>query len=94
MLEAPTDLQYVLKALAGKARMQILLLLGTHGDLSVGEVAEHMDLGISTVSAHLKELRRAGLVTHRKDGKHVYYGLDKPTLVRHLDALKDLLTCC
>jgi DNA-binding transcriptional ArsR family regulator len=34
-----------------------------------------LDLATSTVSAHLSDLRKAGLVTERKEGRWVFYRL-------------------
>lgn len=94
MTDIAPELHLFLKSLAGEARVRILVLLGTRGGLTVGEVAEHLDMGLSTVSEHLKELRRAGLVIYRKDGKNVHYTLCKTTIVRNLEVLQHLLTCC
>lgn len=94
-MTAPTeDFMFSLKALASDVRMQILILLGNRNRMSVGEVADHLELGTSTVSEHLKELRRAGFVSHKKEGKSVYYQLNKDSIIKRLDELKTLLTCC
>jgi len=37
-----------------------------------GELADELDVSTSTVSHHLKELRRAGLVERIRDGRRVY----------------------
>lgn len=37
-----------------------------------GELAEELDIGKATVSHHLKELRRAGLVERIREGRRVY----------------------
>ena len=42
------------------------------GTLSVGEVCCQLDHSLSTVSAHLKELRLAGLIRTEKRGRWVY----------------------
>ncbi len=45
------------------------------GELCACQIVAVLRLAPSTVSAHLAELRRAGLVTERKDGRWVYYSL-------------------
>jgi DNA-binding transcriptional ArsR family regulator len=45
------------------------------GELCVCQITEVLKLAPSTVSAHLKELKQAGLATERKDGRWVYFGL-------------------
>ena len=62
------------KALAHPARLRILAMLRT-GELCVCQITAVLGLAPSTVSAHLKELRNAGLTTERKEGKWVYVGL-------------------
>ena len=56
------------KALADPTRIQIVSLLARHGaPMSVGEIVAAVDVGQSTVSAHLKQLARVRfvLVEHR-----------------------------
>ena len=43
--------------------------------VTIKDIAEYLNLAPSTVSAHLKELKQAGLISERKDGKWVYFGL-------------------
>ena len=75
MTTAPlTDLVEVYKALAHPARLRILAML-RGGELCVCQITAVLDLATSTVSAHLSELRRAGLVAERKDGRWVAYRL-------------------
>lgn len=45
------------------------------GELCVCQITEVLKLAPSTVSAHLKELKQAGLVSERKDGRWVYFDL-------------------
>ena len=64
------------KALAHPARLRILAMLRS-GDLCACQITAALGLAPSTVSAHLAELRRAGLVTERKDGRWVHFDLAK-----------------
>ena len=61
-------------ALAHKGRLRILALL-REGDLYVCQIRTVLGLAPSTVSVHLAILRRAGLLTERKQGRFVEYGL-------------------
>lgn len=45
------------------------------GELCACQITAVLELAPSTVSAHLAELRRAGLVTERKEGRWIYYSL-------------------
>lgn len=64
----------VLKALAHPARLRVLAMLRS-GGLCVCQVAAAMGSPVSTVSEHLAELRRAGLVAERREGRWVTYSL-------------------
>jgi DNA-binding transcriptional ArsR family regulator len=64
----------VFKAAGHPARLRILSMLRP-GGLCVCQITAVLELAVSTVSAHLAELKRAGLVTERKDGRWVSYSL-------------------
>jgi len=68
------DTVAVYKALAHPARLRIISML-RGGELCVCQITAVLGAATSTVSAHLAELRRSGLVTERKDGRWVYYAL-------------------
>lgn len=69
------------RALGHSARMRIVAMLQS-GELCVCQITEVLKLAPSTVSAHLKELRRAGLVLERKDGRWVYISLSDDPAAR------------
>jgi DNA-binding transcriptional ArsR family regulator len=62
------------RALGHSARMRIVAMLQP-GELCVCQITEVLKLAPSTVSAHLKDLRLAGLTLERKDGRWVYISL-------------------
>ena len=64
----------VVKALGHPGRLRILAML-RDGPLCVCQVTSVLGLSGSTVSAHLSDLRRAGLVAEQKRGRWVYYRL-------------------
>ena len=47
------------------------------GELCVCQMTAVLDLAASTVSAHLADLKRAGLVGERKDGRWVFHRLEE-----------------
>ena len=63
-------------------------------ELNVGDIASRVTLSRPTVSHHLLILKRAGLVRTRKQGREVYYRLNKAPIVNTLQGLVDSLTCC
>ena len=81
----------LLKALAHPVRLRILALL-RDGELCVCEVAEVLQLAPSTVSEHLTDLRRAGLVQERKVGRWVHVALTEAAEARPvMDAVWPLM---
>ncbi len=67
---------HALKALAHPGRLRILAML-RGGELCVCQMTAVLDLAASTVSAHLADLKRAGLVGERKDGRWVFHRLEQ-----------------
>ncbi len=67
---------HALKALAHPGRLRILAML-RGGELCVCQMTAVLDLAASTVSAHLADLKRAGLVGERKDGRWVFHRLEE-----------------
>ena len=62
------------RALGHPARMRTAAMLRL-GELCLCQITEVLKLAPSTVSLHIKELKRAGLVSERKDGRWVYFSL-------------------
>ena len=54
------------------------------GELCVCQMTAVLDLAASSVSAHLADLKRAGLVSERKDGRWVFHRLDDGEAARAL----------
>ncbi len=79
------------KALGDEQRLRTLELL-SRGEACVSEIAASFDEPLSTVSHRMKLLEGAGLVTRRRDGRHVHYGLSDEHVV-HLvrDALAHVM---
>ena len=74
-MESPLEQTVTInRALAHPARLRVLAVLRT-GELCVCQIIEILGLAPSTVSAHLRELRRAGLTVERKQGRWVYIAL-------------------
>jgi ArsR family transcriptional regulator len=64
----------VLRTLAHPVRLRLLAMLRS-GGLYVCQAAAAMGSPFSTVSEHLGELKRAGLVVERRQGRWVTYSL-------------------
>ncbi|MGH9243459.1 MAG: ArsR/SmtB family transcription factor [Acidimicrobiales bacterium] len=64
----------VAKALASGRRAEIVDLLA-QGERSVEDVSVQIGQSVANTSHHLRALARAGLVTTRREGTRIYYGL-------------------
>jgi ArsR family transcriptional regulator, arsenate/arsenite/antimonite-responsive transcriptional repressor len=67
-----------LAALAQETRLSIFRLLieaGPEG-VSAGRIGDSLDVPAATLSFHLKELVRAGLVSPRQERQFIYYAVD------------------
>ena len=78
------------RALAHPARIRALELLA-EGERSVSELQPLVGIESSHLSQQLGVLRRAGLVTTRKEGASVIYSIRDPQLVELLAVAKRLL---
>lgn len=83
-----------LEALAQASRLGIFRFLVEAGPQGspAGRIAERMDLPAPTLSFHLSQLKHAGLIACRRDGRSLIYSAD-------FEAMNDLLgflteNCC
>jgi DNA-binding transcriptional ArsR family regulator len=75
----------VARALGHPARLRALAMLRS-GELCVCQITEVLELATSTVSLHLRELKRCGLISERKVGRWVYVGpSDDPEAISWVD---------
>ena len=77
----------VAKSMAHAHRLELLEQLA-QGERSVEVLADRTGLSIANASQHLQQMRRAGLVANRRDGKFVYYRLADDAVLELLAALR------
>lgn len=70
------DIAEFAKALSHPARVEILKILAEKATCICGEIVEIMPLSQSTVSQHLKELKRVGIIKGEIEGKKSCYCID------------------
>jgi len=68
----------IFKALSDNNRLLIIDMLSC-GELCNCDLIDGLGLTQPTVSHHMKILQQAGLVNSRKEGKWIYYTLNKST---------------
>lgn len=88
------DALSALSALSQETRLAVfrwLMVKGLKGE-PAGAIAEAFGLPAPTLSFHLKELERAGLIAQRREGRHLLYAVRPETMRALLSFLvKD---CC
>lgn len=83
-----------LSALAQEHRLEVFRLLVQAGKYGIpaGKIGERLDIPLSTLSFHLKELKQAKLICCRRDGRTLFYSAN----YKAMNSLMAYLTenCC
>lgn len=74
---------HCLENLAVDSRLRIYKFLADNGESRVSEVVSFIRLSQPTVSYHLKEMKKSGLLTSVKKGKEVFYSVKKECASLH-----------
>jgi rhodanese-related sulfurtransferase len=85
------QLAHVGKTLGNGTRLQLIELLA-QGQRGVAELAEAAGLNLTTASAHLQTLKRAGLVSTSRAGTTIRYSLAGDDVVALWGQLRDVAT--
>ncbi len=65
------------KALSTKVRSGIVNLIQKKGELAVTQIVDKFKLKQPTISYHLSQLEKSGLLVSRVAGRHVFYKLNE-----------------
>jgi len=87
----------VAKALSHPARIKILKILNDMDSCMVGSLVDQLPLAQATVSQHLKELKRVGLIDGEIDGPKICYCVNNKNLTKAktaLDKMFNKIGCC
>jgi DNA-binding transcriptional ArsR family regulator len=83
-----SDVDSAFRALADPTRRRIIELVALRG-LTAGDIARHFHTTRPAVSQHLTVLRKAGLLTERREGRTRIYQTNQETVsevVQHLQS--------
>ena len=89
-----TDAVSALAALAQENRLDVFRLMvgiGTTG-LPAGQIADRLGIAAPTLSFHLAQLRHAGLIQMRRDGRSLIYAANYDGMNGLMEYLTD--NCC
>jgi len=81
----------VLRSLNHKFRQQIIRHLLENDQLTVTELFNKLKVEQSVASQHLAILRRSGVVVTKREGKFIYYSLNKDRLREITEMVTELL---
>ncbi|MFC1626812.1 metalloregulator ArsR/SmtB family transcription factor [Patescibacteria group bacterium] len=84
-------LSSTLSALSDPNR-QIIIDVLKKRDMTVTDILKHIDVTMPTLSHHLDILKRADLVTSRRDGRYIIYSLNLSILDDVTAAITKLLS--
>lgn len=80
----------IFQSLSDPTRQKILKLLGKE-ELSVTQICKHFSITQPSISHHLLMMKKAGLVRSKKQGRTVYYYLDKESFLKNCSSvLRDI----
>src|SRR6266545_4619463 len=82
-----TQFAAVAKSLAHAHRLEILEQLA-QGERSVEMIAQRTGLSVANTSQHLQQMRRAGIVAARREGKFIFYTLADEAVLDLMSALR------
>lgn len=88
MQNAAAQACQLMKTLGNPDRLLILCQL-SRGEMRVGEIETLLGINQPTLSQQLTVLRAEGLVSTRRDGKHIYYRVTSPQALAVLEVLYD-----
>ena len=96
-MEHEIEIADIAKALAHPVRVRILALLNEKNICQCGELVEILPLAQSTVSQHLKELKRVGLIEGEIDGPKICYCISSRRMTEAKNLFTSLfanMSCC
>lgn len=79
----------VARALGHAHRLELIEHLA-QGERTVETLAQRTRLSVANASQHLQQLRRAGLIASRRDGRHVHYRLADETVLTLFSSLREV----
>ena len=89
------EMAEILKALGHPARLEIVKILMTSSSCICGDIVEVLPLAQSTVSKHLSELKKVGIIKGTITGNNICYCLDEK-IIQKIQKFVNLVqtSCC
>lgn len=82
----------ICKAFAHPSRIQLLDLLG-NGERSCSDLQKQLGISKANLSQHVSQLRNAGVIATRRDGKQLFCYLSIPEVKDACNTIRKVLRC-
>ena len=86
------DLSVHFEGLANPTRLMIVERLATTPELRVSELADYCQVSQPLLSWHLRILRKAQIISTRRDGREVFCRLDREAIAEHMQQFTRLIS--
>ncbi len=87
-LDIIQDAARVLKCIGHPVRLRIIELLDESGEMNVGSISAALSLEQAVASQHLTLMRDRGILSSRRDGVNVHYGIADEKVPQVIECLR------
>lgn len=84
------DLSTYFRALADRKRLRVVELLAERESMTVTQLGDELRLSQPLISWHLRILKKAGIITTRRQGRQVWCSLDHPALAEYQEQVAEM----
>ncbi|NJD01044.1 MAG: winged helix-turn-helix transcriptional regulator [Ruminiclostridium sp.] len=89
LLEECNECLELFHALSDKTRQEIVKIFADIKEVCVTDIAKKFTLSRPTISHHLNLMKRSKLLNSRKEGKEIYYSLNKDYIIKLFSSILD-----
>lgn len=86
-----TTISPAFEGMGDQTRLQIIGLLAENREMFAQQIVTKLDMKQSTISRHLNQLNKSGIVSIRRVGNTKYFSINKEAIKKMIDMLKILL---
>ncbi|GEK28560.1 ArsR/SmtB family transcription factor [Furfurilactobacillus siliginis] len=73
-------------------RSELIVFLASNGEMTVGDIADNYPQNRSVISRHLDIMFRYNIVQRRKEGREVYYQINRDLIVSKFQQTSENMT--
>ncbi|MBI5755900.1 MAG: helix-turn-helix transcriptional regulator [Nitrospirae bacterium] len=80
----------ICQIMANAKRLEIISILGNK-EMTVGEIADKMDIRMANLSQHLSIMKAKGILKSRREGVSIYYHITNPKVVQACKLMREVM---